>query len=88
MFVTVRIPIEAPVPLFRVPPEALRPGGTIWLVRGGRLLVVNVSLLQMLQNDAIVHQLDQPLVDGDRVIVSPLAAIQDGMAVRLAEVQK
>jgi len=88
MFVTVRIPIDAPVPLFRVPPEALRPGGTIWLVRGGRLLVVNVSLLQMLQTDAIVHQLDQPLVDGDRVIVSPLAAIQDGMAVRLAEVQK
>ncbi|MFN5908816.1 MAG: efflux RND transporter periplasmic adaptor subunit [Planctomyces sp.] len=88
MFVTVRIPIEAPMPLFRVPPEALRPGGTIWLVRGGRLLVVNVSLVQMQKNDAIVHQLDQPLADGDRVIVSPLAVIQDGMPVQLSEVQK
>lgn len=87
MFVTVRIPIDAPVELFQIPPEALRPGGTIWIVRAGRLQVVNVSLVQMREGEAIVHQLQQPLAAGDRVIISPLAAIQDGMQVQLSEVQ-
>jgi len=87
MFVTVRIPIDAPVELFQIPPESLRPGGTIWIVRAGRLQVVNVSLVQMQEGDAIVHQLQQPLAAGDRVIVSPLAAIQDGMQVQLPEVR-
>ncbi|MFM7834741.1 MAG: efflux RND transporter periplasmic adaptor subunit, partial [Planctomycetaceae bacterium] len=87
MFVTVRIPIDAPVELFQILPEALRPGGTIWIVRAGRLQVVNVSLVQMREGEAIVHQLQQPLAAGDRVIISPLAAIQDGMQVQLSEVQ-
>lgn len=87
MFVTVRIPIDAPVELFQIPAEALRPGGTIWIVRGGRLQVVNVSLVQMQESEAIVHQLQQPLAAGDRVIISPLAAIQDGMSVQLSEVR-
>jgi len=87
MFVTVRIPIDAPVELFQIPAEALRPGGTIWIVRAGRLQVVNVSLVQMQEGEAIVHQLQQPLAAGDRVIISPLAAIQDGMSVQLSEVR-
>jgi hypothetical protein len=41
----------------------------------------------MREGEAIVHQLQQPLAAGDRVIISPLAAIQDGMQVQLSEVQ-
>lgn len=88
MFVTVRIPIEAPVQLYRLPPESLRPGGTIWLVREGRLQVVQVSLLQMTQGEAVVHPVDQQFAVGDRVVISPLAAIQDGMQVQLVEGQR
>lgn len=88
MFVTVRIPIEAPVQLYRLPPESLRPGGTIWLVREGRLQVVQVSLLQMTAGEAVVYPVDQQFAAGDRVVISPLAAIQDGMQVQLLEGQR
>jgi hypothetical protein len=88
MFVTVRIPIEAPVQLYHLPPESLRPGGTIWLVREGRLQVVQVSLLQMTAGEAVVYPVDQQFAAGDRVVISPLAAIQDGMQVQLLEGQR
>lgn len=85
MYVTVRIPIDAPVPLFRIPAEAIRPGQQVWLIRDGRLRVVPVSLVQMQQDFALVHPLEIPLVDGDQAVVSPLASIQDGMPVTQRE---
>lgn len=87
MYVTVRIPIDAPVPLYRIPAEAIRPGQQIWLVRDGRLRVVGVSLVQMLQDFALVHELETPFSDGDQAVVSPLASIQDGMPVILRQAQ-
>lgn len=85
MYVTVRIPIHAPVPLYRIPAEAIRPGQQVWIVRDGRLRVVSVSMVQMLQDFALVHAIETPLSDGDQAVVSPLASIQDGMPVVLRQ---
>jgi multidrug efflux pump subunit AcrA (membrane-fusion protein) len=81
MFVNVRIPITAPVPLFQIPPEALRPGELLWLVRDGRLKILSVSVVQQQPDALLVHQLTEPLLDGDAVITSPLAVIQADMPV-------
>jgi multidrug efflux pump subunit AcrA (membrane-fusion protein) len=85
MFVSVRIPITAPVPLFRIPAESLRPGEKVWLARDGHLKLADVSVVQQLEDGLLVHQLEESLVDGDRVITSPLAVIQDGMAIEIQE---
>ncbi len=85
MFVSVRIPITAPVPLFQIPPEALRPGELLWLVRDGQLKILPVSVVQQHPDGLLVHQLEEPLLDGDAVITSPLAVIQAGMPVAVQQ---
>ncbi len=88
MFVSVRIPITAPVSLFKVPAESLRPGERLWLARNGQLKIVAVSVVQQLPDGLLVHQLEEPLLDGDSVITSPLAVIQDGMTLQIQGVQQ
>jgi hypothetical protein len=85
MFVSVRIPITAPVPLYQIPPEALRPGEQLWIVREGRLKILPISVVQQQPTGLLVHQLDEPLLDGDAVITSPLAVIQAGMPVTVQQ---
>ena len=88
MFVSVRIPITAPVALFKVPAESLRPGERLWLARNGQLKVVPVSVVQQLPDGLLVHQLNEPLLEGDTVITSPLAVIQDGMSLQVQGVKQ
>ena len=71
------------MPLFQIPPEALRPGELLWLVRDGRLKILPVSVVQQQPDALLVHQLTEPLLDGDAVITSPLAVIQADMPVRV-----
>jgi len=81
MYVTVRIPINSPVPLLRVPAESIRPGEQLWIVRDGKLRIVTVSLVRVDGDSALVRQERSALKAGDHVIISPLASITDGMAV-------
>lgn len=81
MYVTVRIPIDSPVPLLRVPAESVRPGEQLWILRDGRLRIVKISLVRVDGDSALVRQESSVLTAGDRVIISPLASIADGMAV-------
>lgn len=81
MYVTVRIPIDSPVPLLRVPAESIRPGGQLWIVREGKLKIVAISLVRVDGDSAIVRQEGSALQADDQVIISPLASITDGMAV-------
>ncbi len=81
MYVTVRIPIDSPVPLLRVPAESLRPGEQLWIVRDGKLRIVTVSLVRVDGDSALVRQEGAALMPGDHVIISPLASITEGMAV-------
>ena len=84
MYVTVRIPIDSPVPLLQVPAESIRPGGQLWVVRDGKLKVVSISLVRVDGDLALVRQDEQTLKAQDVVIVSPLASVTDGMPVSIA----
>ena len=84
MYVTVRIPIDSPVPLLQVPAESIRPGGQLWVVRDGKLKVVSISLVRVDGDLALVRQDEQTLKARDVVIVSPLASVTDGMPVSIA----
>lgn len=81
MFVTIRIPVESPIPLLSLPVEAVRPGGQIWAVRDGLLDILNVSVAHVEGSTALIRQADSGLLDGDRVIVSPLASVREDMPV-------
>ena len=81
MYVNVRIPVMSPVPLLKLPLEAVRPGGQIWVKQNERLAVRFVSLAHVEGESAFVRQSDSGLSPGDSVIVSPLASVKDGMKV-------
>ncbi len=81
MFVSVRIPVLSPVPILKLPLEAVRPGGQIWIKQGETPRIRTVSLAHVEGPLAFVRQLDSGLSPGDRVIVSPLASVRDGMKV-------
>ncbi len=82
MYVTVRIPINSPVPLLEVPAEAVRPGEQLWIVRDGKLRVNRFApLVRVDGNSALVQQDGCSLKAGDQVVTSPLASVSDGMPV-------
>ena len=84
MFVNVRIPVESPLQLLRVPMEAIRPGGQIWVDRDGMLDILAVNLANVQGQDALIRQDGSGLQPGDRVVVSPLTSVREGMKLREA----
>ena len=81
MFVTVRIPVESPLPLLQIPLEAVRPGGRMWVYRNGQLNIVSVSLAHVDGEIALIRRAGSDLEAGDQVITSPLASVREGMSV-------
>lgn len=88
MYVTVRIPIDSPVPLLQVPAESIRPGEQLWVARDGKLKVVTISLVRVDGDSALVRQDGGLLKAGDEVIVSPLASVRDGMNITTAAAEE
>ncbi len=84
MFVNVRIPVESPLQLLRVPMEAIRPGGQIWVDRDGMLDILAVNLANVQGQDALIRQDGSGLQPDDRVVVSPLTSVREGMKLREA----
>lgn len=82
LFVTVRIPVDSPVPLLRLPLEAVRPGGKVWVMREKKLEVRAVSVVHVDGNLALIREGDGTIQKGDFVVVSPLASVQPGMKLR------
>lgn len=79
MFVEVEIQGIAPEAYFRVRRPALRPGDEVWVVRGGRVAIVPVRVLQRADDALFVTG---PLREGDAVVVGGLQVATEGMAVR------
>jgi hypothetical protein len=98
MFVSVEILVDCANQLLRVPEIAVRPGKRLWVVRDGRIEILNrVRLVERITRSApdlaaaepetTKHWLVDPaggLAEGDSVVVSPLAAVWDGMEVEEA----
>jgi multidrug efflux pump subunit AcrA (membrane-fusion protein) len=80
MYVKIRIPVNPPLELLRIPLRALRPGGQVWVVRDGRLEVETVEVGRV--EDAFVLVRAGALEPGEKVVTSPLATVQSGMPVR------
>ncbi|MCA9047297.1 MAG: hypothetical protein KDA89_01125 [Planctomycetaceae bacterium] len=85
MYVSIRIPVESPLPLLRVPIEAVRPGGQVWLADGDRLLIRQVVPAHVERDFVLLRRDGSGLRSGDRVVVSPLAAVWEGMSVTEAD---
>ena len=79
MFVEVEIEGIAPDAYFRVRRPALRPGDQVWVVRGGRVAIVSVRVLQRADDALFVTG---PLAESDAVVVGGLQVATEGMAVR------
>lgn len=85
MYVNVRFPISSPVPLLQLPVEAVRPGGQVWVMRDGRLRILHITVAHTEGDFALIRADDSGLQTGDRVVVSPLAFVRDGLDLREAE---
>ena len=85
MFVTVRIPISVSAGLLRVPVEAVRPGGRLWVVRNNVLRVRQVSVARSQADQVLVEMEGTDLAHGDEVVISPLVSVRDGMPVRVED---
>jgi multidrug efflux pump subunit AcrA (membrane-fusion protein) len=79
MYVTVRIHADPNADLLEVPEAAVRPGSKVWAVRGGKLAIVDVHVVRVAHQRAILGVGE--VKAGEKVVVTPLAVAEDGMAV-------
>ena len=79
MFVEVEIQGIVPDAYFQVRRPALRPGDEVWVVRGGRVAIVPVRVLQHADDVLFVTG---SLAEGDPVVVGGLRVATEGMVVR------
>lgn len=82
MFVKVRVYARPPIPLVRLPQEAIQPGNAIWTVDQGRLKRTEISIANSSDEFVVAFQTEGGLQAGDAVVVSPLATPIEGLAVR------
>ncbi len=82
MFVKVRIHAQPPIPLVRIPQEAIQPGNIVWTVVEGQLQRKETSIANSGQQDVIAYQQSDGLRAGDWVVVSPLATPIEGLDVK------
>ena len=68
-----------------LPRAAFRDGDVLWQVEGDSLLRLTPATLIQEVGDSVF--LETNVESGDRVIVSPLSVVTDGMGVRVAENQ-
>lgn len=88
MYVTVRIPVESPTRLLRVPLEAVRPGGQIWVKRKNQLVIIKANPAYTFENHALLRAAECDLNTGDQVIVSPLASVTSDLRVMTRQEQQ
>ena len=82
MFVDVAIEGRTLTNVIRVPRHAVRPGDKVWVVRDGRLQVVDATVRR---TDREFAYLSDGVADGDVVVTSQLDVVVDGMQVRVPE---
>ncbi|MCB2079478.1 MAG: HlyD family efflux transporter periplasmic adaptor subunit [Novosphingobium sp.] len=80
-FVRARITGASTVAYAEVPVQAVRPGNEVWIVRGGKLRILPVRVLQ--RSDDIAYVTTPTLAQGGQLVTSSLRAPVDGMAVRV-----
>jgi len=82
MFVTLEIHARPKANLLKVPEVAVQPGNRVWRVRANRLHTVDVHVVEIVDDVAVLRVRHDLLSAGDKVVVSPLAEATSGMTVR------
>lgn len=88
MYVTIRVPVNSPLPLLRIPIEGVRPGGQVWVSRDDELRILEASIAHSEKEIALVRRDGSGFQEGDRVVVSPLTSVSDGMQLIEAEAEE
>ncbi len=83
MYVKVQLHSTPTVPLLSVPEIAVRPGNAVWAVREGKLQHFTLPAARVTRGSVLVAPQVTALKVGDAVVVSPLPAAKEGMAVRV-----
>ena len=83
MFVTVEIDTGTNAELLRIPLDARQLGGTVWQARDGRLEIEPVTVVKQMKEAVLVDAASTVLRVGDRLIVTPIAKVEDGMEIKL-----
>lgn len=65
-----------------VPADAVRPGNQVWVVRGGKLAILPVKVIQ--RSDDIAYIATPTLDEGGQLVTGSLTAPIEGMALRVA----
>lgn len=79
MFVEVQIQGRSLKDVIRIPRHGLRSGSRVWVNNDGRLKVAEVTIARL--DDQYAYITDG-LEDGDVIVVSPIDAVTDNMAIR------
>ena len=88
MYVKIFIHTRPENGLLRVPELAMRPGNRVWRVRDGRLSIVPIQVVNSMKEWSVIQpKIEGQLLSSDRVVVSPMAVAEEGMAVREQEQQ-
>jgi len=85
MFVKVRIHAKPPIPLVRLPQEAIQPGNKVWVVKDGTLQERSISVANSVTDYVVAYQQSGGLQAGDLVVTSPIANPVEGMKVMTPE---
>lgn len=81
MFVKVQIFVTPPMPLIRIPQNAIQPGEIVWTVRNGTLVSQPVLRASVEDGFVVAYEDSDGLTAGDAIVVSPLATPFDGKKV-------
>ena len=90
MYVTVEIETKPEDALLQIPELALKPNGTVWIVRDGTLHIQSVNVVEIQEGKVVLTRDGDEravLQPGDRVVVSPLPGAYDGMPVADASIE-
>ncbi|MEP3422995.1 MAG: HlyD family efflux transporter periplasmic adaptor subunit [Erythrobacter sp.] len=82
-FVEARIAGDSTEGFAAIPPSALRPGNTIWVVRDGNLRIIPVRVIQ--RSDDFAYVAAATLSQGGELVISSLPSPTDNMPVRMAD---
>ncbi len=81
MYVQLAIHAQPDADLLEVPEQAIQPGNRVWRVVDGKLNMIALHNLRILDDSVLVPADSSPLRPGDAIVVSPLNVAVEGMAV-------
>jgi hypothetical protein len=81
MFVEVQVHVDATEQLVSIPEESQRPSGEVWVMRDGRLVILNPRPVQVSGGRVVFDSVASGLVPGDRVVTSQISQPRPGMEI-------